>query len=272
MTGSAQCSTVYVTYLNFYAALSTEVGARAMHTLSVARLYALERAEYFFREALHYLPTQQPQVKTYDTLEIEQAYPQSDCSDDSDSTSSYDREHSLPSRSCSSPSSLESEGSICKTSFPRPPLRRLRRSMVLGENILAPGKIRRASSSQAPTPKPSQNETAKPPTSAMQRDPMDYAATWLQNRHIERYNSYLAEFSAMLANHLESVRTTILSTKEAQATKYGNMRMVSYGDDEEAKAADLRDRIQRLKATGWSRDRFDSSRYERLCEAALAEL
>lgn len=243
-----------------------------MHISSVARLYALERAEYFFREALHYLPPPQPQVKTCDTLEIEQDCDRSECSDDSNSTSLYDHEQSLPSRSCSSPSSLESDGSIFKASFPRPPLRRLRKSMVLGENVLAPGKARRASSSLDSTFSQSRDETAKPPTSAMQRDPMDYAAAWLQNRHIERYNSHLADFSTMLANHLESIRDTILSTKEAQATRYSNMRVASYGDDEEAKAADLRDRIQRLKATGWSRDRFDSSRYERLCEAALADL
>jgi hypothetical protein len=38
------------------------------------------------------------------------------------------------------------------------------------------------------------------------------------------------------------------------------------------RALDLKARIERLRAEGWQRKRFDPRRYDALCEAALADL
>ena len=43
-------------------------------------------------------------------------------------------------------------------------------------------------------------------------------------------------------------------------------------NEDEAKKVELRARIERLKAGGWARKRFDGSLYQALCEKALVEL
>ena len=110
-------------------------------------------------------------------------------------------------------------------------------------------------------------------TTPMPKASHDYTSIWLYNRDIERYNARVSDFAFRLYQHLESIRTLISAAKEAQTARYTTRSISNYGDDEEeARAANLNDRIQRLKKQGWSRERFDSSRYERLCEVALAEL
>ncbi|ROW14843.1 hypothetical protein VPNG_03806 [Cytospora leucostoma] len=55
---------------------------------------------------------------------------------------------------------------------------------------------------------------------------------------------------------------------------YGSSSSGGYGGDvdDEARAQDRRERIERLRSNGWRRERFDASRYEGLCEQAMAEL
>ena len=76
----------------------------------------------------------------------------------------------------------------------------------------------------------------------------------------------------MLNNHISTINILIQSTQEAQRMKYFAKRLVSHGDDEAARAADLKSRIVRLKAAGWRRERFRPEMYEALCERALDEL
>lgn len=40
----------------------------------------------------------------------------------------------------------------------------------------------------------------------------------------------------------------------------------------ELRKAELKARIERLRETGWKRERFDAERYQKLCDRALAEL
>ena len=76
----------------------------------------------------------------------------------------------------------------------------------------------------------------------------------------------------MLAKHIRIIDSLIKTTQEAQAVRQIIKKMASYGDDEEARARDLKARIARLKAAGWRRERFAPERYQDLCEEALAEL
>ena len=98
------------------------------------------------------------------------------------------------------------------------------------------------------------------------------ASRWLQVCSLERYNADLASFADMLSNHISSVEALIQSTSEAQRMRYFAKRLASYGEDQTAKAADLKARIARLKSSGWMRDRFRPERYQELCERALEEL
>ena len=102
--------------------------------------------------------------------------------------------------------------------------------------------------------------------------PVDYTGVWLRNRGIERYNEYLADFTVMVEKNLDMIEAQITATKEAQASRYMVGRVASRGGDEDAKGVELRERITKLKATGWRRERFHASRYEQLCELALGEL
>ena len=43
-------------------------------------------------------------------------------------------------------------------------------------------------------------------------------------------------------------------------------------DEDKVKKVELCSRIERLKAEGWKRTRFDGSRYQVLCEKAMVEL
>lgn len=76
----------------------------------------------------------------------------------------------------------------------------------------------------------------------------------------------------MLAKHIRTIDSLVQATQEAQSVRHTIKRMTSYGDDEEARARDLKARIARLKAIGWRRERFAPERYQDLCEEALAEL
>ncbi|KAK7744137.1 hypothetical protein SLS53_003658 [Cytospora paraplurivora] len=56
---------------------------------------------------------------------------------------------------------------------------------------------------------------------------------------------------------------------------YGSSSSGGYGGgdvDNGARAQERRERIERLRSNGWRRERFDASRYEELCEQAMAEL
>ena len=76
----------------------------------------------------------------------------------------------------------------------------------------------------------------------------------------------------MIADHISTVDTLIQKTQEVQSARYFTKRLASYGEDEETKAANLRFRIARLKASGWKMERFAPGRYQELCARALGEL
>ena len=96
--------------------------------------------------------------------------------------------------------------------------------------------------------------------------------SWLRARSHERYNHHLAAFAEVIANHISAVDTLIRKTRAVQSARYFTKRLASHGEDEELKAANLRFRIARLKASGWKMDRFAPGRYQELCTRALAEL
>lgn len=80
-------------------------------------------------------------------------------------------------------------------------------------------------------------------------------------------------------------RMSLLDTNISNIHLHGRQRSCSnmscgssssggYGGDvdDEARAQDRRERIERLRSNGWRRERFDASRYEELCVQAMAEL
>ncbi|KAL8724126.1 MAG: hypothetical protein Q9181_006971 [Wetmoreana brouardii] len=94
---------------------------------------------------------------------------------------------------------------------------------------------------------------------------------WLHQRSNKRYQRCLADFADMLQGHMAAVENFIGHIKDIQANRHVG-RLASFGADKEARVADLRARIVRLRANGWRRERFRPGRYQDLCETALAEL
>lgn len=94
---------------------------------------------------------------------------------------------------------------------------------------------------------------------------------WLQHRSTERYNAHLAGFAELLQGHIENLEELILKVSDVHADRRVK-RLASFRGDREARAADLRERIVRLRAKGWERERFAAERYQELCAMALAEL
>jgi len=76
----------------------------------------------------------------------------------------------------------------------------------------------------------------------------------------------------MLTTHIDTITHLTQTTQDIQAQRHTTKRLASYGEDEEAKAADRKARIVRLRKGGWRRERFRPERYWGVCERALGEL
>ncbi|KAL9584065.1 MAG: hypothetical protein Q9212_002343 [Teloschistes hypoglaucus] len=86
-----------------------------------------------------------------------------------------------------------------------------------------------------------------------------------------RYDRLTVEFADMLRGHQDAAERLISDVRDSQANRHVK-RLASFSADKEARAADLPQRIIKLRASGWKRERFRPERYQDLCEAALAEL
>ncbi|MCJ1374785.1 hypothetical protein MMC20_006017 [Loxospora ochrophaea] len=82
--------------------------------------------------------------------------------------------------------------------------------------------------------------------------------SWLLQRSVERYNAQLLSFAAQLRRHVEIVSELYHWTVKAQRMEYASEEMET--------------RVERLRANGWKRERFDSGRYEALGRMAWVEL
>lgn len=174
-------------------------------------------------------------------------------------------------RPYSPPSSLESDDHMINTSFGKPlPLRIAKSVKISGKHFTlvrtSPQSSDRSSVESITSAKPEVEDIS-------QRDALvDYTGIWLRNRGIERFNEHLDDFISTAVKNLDMIEAQISATKEVQAARYIAGRAVSRSEEDDAKGADLRERILRLKATGWRRERFNASKYEQLCELASAEL
>ena len=245
-----------------------------MNTMSMARLQALEQAKSYYEAAISTLP--QPE----NAIEIA-----ADCERDSATLC-------LPLDAQQRISTLNNDIWTAAPAFPSPSLE----SNIWTDNgrILNPSPVRAIKAVKfngsllSPAPAPAPQHPLTPPStpplksasslsntsSPILSASLDYTGLWLHNRIAERYNTDLEDFAAMLARHVEVVNDLITATRAAQELKYSTRKPSSYShhDGQDAKAADLRVRISRLKDQGWKRERFDPRKYEQLCDDALAEL
>lgn len=84
-----------------------------------------------------------------------------------------------------------------------------------------------------------------------------------ERESLERYCTILSSIQRQITSHLDAIDreiTAALTTKS------------SVPADEEMRALELHSRIERLRANGWKRKRFDAKRYEEFREQVMADM
>ncbi|MBV1838886.1 hypothetical protein KUA11_17050, partial [Acetobacter estunensis] len=80
---------------------------------------------------------------------------------------------------------------------------------------------------------------------------------------VERYCTVLSSIQKQINSHLVSIDRDITAALTPRAALSTNAEM---------KHLDLRTRIDRLRANGWQRKRFDAKRYEEFREQVMADM
>lgn len=268
---------LHATYLHFYSAVSSEAIARLTHNLSPVKVHLLEQARASYQAAASSLPQADVGPEHHDQSAVDT---RSSCSTLSDegSDSCTDRGSSQsehPDPDTSSPSSIHS----CEFPQPgtnlRPSILRVRTISSFRDELTESGDDDQSVSPCIRPHTPPQQRCASTVHSESRPTSITFSVSvdsWLQARSYERYNNRLAAFAEVIANHISAVYILIQKTQGVQSARYFTKRLASYGEDEESRAANLRFRIARLKASGWKMERFAPSKYQELCARALAEL
>ncbi|KAG8164854.1 hypothetical protein KVR01_005129 [Diaporthe batatas] len=96
-------------------------------------------------------------------------------------------------------------------------------------------------------------------------------------RSVSRYCETLSSLKTQVDSHMASLNQLLQS--DEQLLQHNQLLQspllydaTAVDDDEEARSLDRMARIDKLRMNGWKRKRFDASRYELLCETAMAEL
>lgn len=90
-------------------------------------------------------------------------------------------------------------------------------------------------------------------------------------KSIDRFRDQLHELREQLERHSANLDQQLetMATEPPKSPRRGSAGGVG---KEELRALDRQARIERLRKDGWQRKRFDTQRYEELCETVLAEL
>jgi hypothetical protein len=273
-----QLTPLYSTYIYFYSALSSESVARHAHDLSTSKLQTLKEAKISYLAASSSLPiADKISYEDSEDWDHESAFTNtSSASEESAILNYYQSNPHVPDRLgyATSPSSVDSNDTVRKMKSLRPSTLHIRKPIIFTNQQT--GELMHLG--QFPAPPDTPPFTPPPRSTSLQTTtpaPITFSTTstsWLHSRTYERYNTHLLSFSEMLAKHIRTIDTLIQATQEAQVARHTVKRMATYGDDEDARARDLKARIARLKAGGWRRERFVPEKYQDLCEEALAEL
>ena len=102
-------------------------------------------------------------------------------------------------------------------------------------------------------------------------------SAYLLAQSVSRYRTHLASLSEQLQYHISSIHAQIGQLSATRRARRGNAPDVFAEEEvevdgvgrEEMKRVEMRERIRRLKESGWKRERFDGERYRVLCEKAL---
>lgn len=295
----------YLIYLHFYAAISMEMSARALHTSSPHRTTILRQAETHYTRAATLIQSEGISARRFSQL-----------SSSTTNSSMHSPAGSISSRASTSSTRLSSPTPSISGDDRLPsamrnssaPSRRKRVTFDAPEPVTFsdPPVVRPDSPTLGfddwlPDPKPAPLLPSASPErheSPAKDETFRFGGLFIAEETTDRYAAVLADLLAQVDTHIAAVRSELAkpeptsgrSTPEASSptsgwaspdfrASFSSLRGsyvsprasfssdVTAGDNEE-----MRERIDRLRQSGWRRRRFDVGRYEALRESVLAEL
>ncbi|KAI1038382.1 hypothetical protein LB503_011190 [Fusarium chuoi] len=293
----------YLIYLHFYAANSQEMLARALHQAAPARTTLLNQARDHYQRASTLINAADSTVgpallrRPSGTTTTLPSLHSADSSVSSYVSSTWTSSHSVsPASSISSIQSVPaSKRKKKRVTFSDVPMELLERpdSPTLGlgsflgsarstspeisggDSSAVPAPLR--SLTQAPrsilTPRSAQNEVS--PSTDSELDPFRHA------RSVHRYSALLTSLQRQVFRHLSFIETELgqqhtttpyEDTPPSPVTVHTVTSASATLNADKTRSPELQARIERLRAKGWERKRFDSRRYAELRESASADM
>ncbi|KAI9166931.1 hypothetical protein HJFPF1_03046 [Paramyrothecium foliicola] len=260
----------YLIYLNFYAANALEAQAQGMHQGPSSRCKLLSQAREYYERASALLGAEES-INARPSWRA--ACPTPDLHSPVGSTCSRS---TISSRASSPDSSILSAG--------KSPARHKKRVTFQDDPIVEPivrpdsptlgfDEWLGGSSPVTSSPEPFVRADKSPPltfSSSPDSSPLtpiieeqDTTDPFLLVRSVHRYCTILTDLQRQIKSHIAAVDAEIATSQEPR---------YSLPESEELRALELKTRIERLRANGWRRPRFDATKYERLREVAVADL
>ncbi|KAI9640671.1 hypothetical protein NHQ30_010980 [Ciborinia camelliae] len=103
------------------------------------------------------------------------------------------------------------------------------------------------------------------------------------NERLTSYNLHLSSLTAQLTYHITHVKNLVDAVQNVRKSRrnihssftpslFNSSGDLNHEDGEEMKRKDIRERIEKLRSSGWKKKRWDGSRYEALREKVENEL
>ncbi|KAM0559674.1 hypothetical protein ACHAPJ_004198 [Fusarium lateritium] len=292
----------YLIYLHFYAANSQEMLARALHQAAPARTTLLNQARDHYQRASALINAADSTVgpallrRPSGTTTTLPSLHSADSSVSSYASSTWTSSHGVsPASSISSIQSVPvSKRKKKRVTFSDVPMELLERpdSPTLGlGSLLGPARSTSPELSgndsiiPAPlrpsallprsilTPRSTQNETMPSPDSEL--DPFRHA------RSVHRYSALLTSLQRQVFRHLNFIESELgqqhVSVPEEETPPSPTTTVMvppasATPNADKTRSPELQARIERLRAKGWERRRFDARRYAELRESAVADM
>ncbi|KAI1043492.1 hypothetical protein LB505_011262 [Fusarium chuoi] len=293
----------YLIYLHFYAANSQEMLARALHQAAPARTTLLNQARDHYQRASTLINAADSTVgpallrRPSGTTTTLPSLHSADSSVSSYVSSTWTSSHSVsPASSISSiqsvPASKRKKKRVTFSDVPmelleRPDSPTLGLGSLLGSGRSTSPEISGGDSSAVPaplrsltqaprsilTPRSAQNEVS--PSTDSELDPFRHA------RSVHRYSALLTSLQRQVFRHLSFIETELgqqhtttpyEDTPPSPVTVHTVTSASATLNADKTRSPELQARIERLRAKGWERKRFDSRRYAELRESASADM
>ncbi|KAK7432702.1 hypothetical protein QQZ08_000561 [Neonectria magnoliae] len=263
----------YIIYLHFYAASAQEMMAHGLHNASSARVAFLHEAQDHYQKASYLIASADASM----TQSLQRQSVLCDFGDSPSSILSFPASAfwspSVISRASSRASSVSSQGAPDPQFKAAGDQASFNAASDDGDVLIRPDSPTLGLPSWGdnsfkdlldamPSPSTSPGrESESPPLPALPERTSDYVHSAF------RYAGLLAGLQRQITRHLSFIEMDLEAARNPPPTA-ANLGLLHH----EHRALDLQARVEKLRAGGWQRRRFDTQRYEDLRESAMADM